>query len=97
MATKTINWTKPTCATPKIERVKNRNQFKITCETEGARIYYTTDGTTPRPNDWNQIYIDFYTYNTITKSVTVKAIAVKDGYNDSWVATEYIYYSSADK
>lgn len=97
VAIKTINWMKPTCATPVIERPFGKNYFRISCETEGASIFYTTDGTTPTPDDMikrlEQIYIPIATLNTLTKGENViKAIAVKEGYNNSSVATKYIYY-----
>jgi len=47
---------------------------KILCETEGAVIYYSTDGTSPRA-------LDVFRYNSefaITATTTIKAFAIKD-------------------
>ena len=55
----------------------------ITCPTENARIYYTLDGTTPTAESLR--------YTSIMKmagTCTVKAIAVRDNFNNSAVATE---------
>ena len=58
----------------------------ITCETEGATIYYTLDGTDPT--------VESAVYSTpiaIAETTTVKAFAVKEGMNDSEIATaEYV-------
>ncbi len=54
----------------------------IACTTEGATIYYTIDGTNPTANS--------ATYSTalaISETTTVKAIAMKQGMNDSEIAT----------
>lgn len=54
----------------------------ITCETAGADIYYTTDGSEPSTSSTK--------YNgaiNISKTTTIKAIAVKGGMTDSEVAT----------
>ena len=54
----------------------------ITCSTEGAKIYYTTDGSEPTASS-----TEYTAAISVTKAVTVKAIAVKDGMNDSAVAS----------
>ena len=53
----------------------------INCATQGATIYYTTDGTEPTANSTQ--YTDGFTLNANT---TVKAIAVKDG--EQWLPSE---------
>ncbi len=59
---------------------------KIICETEGAAIYYTIDGTDPVPGENGEKY-DEEKGVQIKDSVTIKAIAVKDGMNDSEIAS----------
>ena len=57
------------------EFVGNACDVMILCETEGAAIYYSANGTTPRPTD-------AYLYTgpfTISDTATIKAIAVLDG------------------
>lgn len=54
----------------------------IACETEGATIYYTTDGTDPTTE--SSVYSEAIAVNTTT---TIKAFAVKEGINDSDIAT----------
>lgn len=52
--------------------------FEITCTTDDATIYYTTDGTDPATKG------EAYTGKvTLTESATVKAIAMKEGWNNS--------------
>ncbi len=61
---------------------------KLTCETEDASVYYTTDGTEPSAKN-GTLYEDAITLNQTT---TIKAIAVKDGMEASdVVSATYIY------
>ena len=60
----------------------NMVEVTITCATEGATIHYTTNGTTPTPT--SPVYSQPL---QIVDDVTVKAIAMKDGYEDSDVAS----------
>ena len=57
-------------------------EVSIACETEGATIYYTVDGTDPTTS--SSVYSDVIAISTTT---TIKAYAVKDGMNDSDIAT----------
>ena len=77
-----------TVETPEISpasgAVASGTEVTITCSTDGASIYYTTDGKTPTSSST--------AYNpaskpTITAATTIKAIAVKDGLEDSEVAS----------
>ena len=54
----------------------------LSCKTPGAAIYYTVDGT--RPTKSSTLYIGPI---EVAKTMTIKAIAVKEGYADSAVAT----------
>lgn len=54
----------------------------ITCETEGAVIHYTTDGTEPTAD--SPVYSGPI---PVTESLTIKAVAVKDGLADSPVVS----------
>ena len=70
------------CTTPEISRNGTSNQIIISCATAGASIYYTTNGTMPTENNTQ------YTGPiTVSKNCTIKAIAVKDGYESSSVAS----------
>lgn len=57
-------------------------EVTLACETEGSAIYYTTDGNTPTVAEENLYSEPFTLYETST----VKAIAVKDGMENSAVA-----------
>ena len=57
-------------------------QVTIACATEGATIYYTVDGADPTAN--SLVYTEPFTVGTTT---TVKAIAVKEGMNNSDVTS----------
>ena len=81
---------KQTVATPEFSvasgAVDSGTSVTITCSTDGAKIYYTTDGNDPTAESTE--YSDAI---SITKAVTVKAIAVKSGMNDS--AVESVSYT----
>ena len=62
--------------------VAANTEVAISTITEGATIYYTTDGTNPTTS--SSVYS---TPITIDAAKTIKAIAVKDGYPDSDIAT----------
>ncbi len=63
----------------------------INCDTPGATIRYTTNGSTPSPTNGT-------TYNqpfTVNKTTTVKVIAYRNGFTDSQVVTaEYQFLES---
>ena len=63
--------------------VEEGTAVEITCATEGAAIYYTTDGTTPTAS--SAVYSGAITVN---KAMTIKAIAAKEGnYTNSEVVS----------
>jgi hypothetical protein len=70
---------------------------EITTETEGAAIYYTTDGSEPTPS--SNEYTEPISVAGDGTSVTVRAIAVLDGYTDSTVeqAAYSIDYGEVDE
>ena len=71
-----------TILAPTITRNGTTNDIVMTCATAGASIYYTTNGTTPTENNTQ------YTGPiTVSKNCTIKAIAVKEGFENSRVAT----------
>ena len=77
---------KGTVATPAFSlasgAVNSGTEVTITCATEGAKIYYTTDGTEPTASS-----TEYTAAISVTAAVTLKAIAVKSGMNDSAVAS----------
>ena len=72
--------------TPKIVpasgTVESGTEVTITCKTEGAEIHYTTDGTDPTAS--SPVYSSAI---TISRTTTVKAIAIKAGMDNSKIAT----------
>ena len=74
------------CATPAFSvaagEVDKGTTVSLSCDTDGATIYYTTNGTTPTTS--SSVYSSELTINT---AQTIKAIAVKDGYANSEVAS----------
>lgn len=76
-------------ATPDSSEVDSGDTVELSCDTTGATIYYTVDGSTP--DEESTKYTEAI---SITDDVTIKAIAVKDGMSDSEVAT--FTYTIAD-
>lgn len=64
------------------------NTVTMSCDTVGATIFYTDDGTTPTAESGTE-YTEAI---TITETTTFKAIAVLDGNADSNVVTEVCEY-----
>ena len=73
-----FNYVRPVVATPQITH--EGNTITITTSTEGATIYYTIDGTTPTSE--STVYSAPF---TTTENGTIKAIAIKEGYENSTV------------
>ncbi len=78
----------PTVATPTFSMASgtyyNEIDVEIACATEDATIYYTTDGS--EPSSESEVYTEAI---HIDSEMTIKAIAIKDGYTDSNVASAY--------
>ena len=69
-------------------------EIELSCETEGATIYYTLDGTCPCDNsDTRKVYDG--TPIVINESVTIKAMAVADDMSESDVV-EFMYIVNTD-
>ena len=84
---------KETVATPAItpnggELKYGNNTVSIACDTDGATIYYTIDGTEPTTSSTK--YTGAF---TLSSNATVKAIAVKSGWNNSSVASASFTYT----
>ena len=86
------NYGKGTTSTPVISYEADADNYKMTvsidCATEGAEIYYTTDGTTPSKS--STLYTESFELDVSAKK-TVKAIAYKADYNDSSVASKDLH------
>jgi hypothetical protein len=74
--------TKTPQSTPRGQAFTNNLTISLTCNTKGASIYYTTNGSTPTVN--SNLYLGEF---TLTATTIVKAIAVKDDMIDSYVMT----------
>ena len=84
---------KETVATPAFSiasgAVNSGTSVTISCATEDAKIYYTTDETEPTASS-----TEYTETISVTEAVTLKAIAIKDGMNDSAVASvSYTIYT----
>ena len=68
--------------TPAAGEYTAAQSVEIACATDGASIYYTTDGTDPTAA--SSAYTDAI---AVGEAMTIKAIAVKEGWTDSEIAT----------
>jgi len=82
----TVTDSRETCATPTFNpeagQVAANTKVAISCTTQGATIYYTTDGSAPTTS--SSVYS---AQITVAAAMTIKALAVKNGYKDSAVAS----------
>lgn len=81
-------------ATPEISgetSFKGSTSVTISCDTEGATIYYTTDGTDPTSES-----IEYTDAFTITKTTTVKAIAILGEEASSVATQEFVALPAVD-
>ena len=69
---------------PSNGNITTTDEISISCATEGASIYYTTDGSTP--SNTSTLYTSPFTLSE-SESTMVKAIAIKDGLENSEIAT----------
>lgn len=67
-------------------------EITLSCATEGASIYYTTDESEPSVRD----ELLYKSPILVNEPVTIKAMAVKDGYQNSAVATYAYTISQTD-
>ncbi|MCM3315314.1 endonuclease [Rummeliibacillus stabekisii] len=82
----------PVTPSVKAGAVAKGTELALTTPTDGATIYYTTDGTEPTKS--SKVYSKPI---TIQDKMTVKVFAVKDGLKDSPVASyEYTVFDSAE-
>lgn len=72
------------CEIPVVTINSTTKEVTITCSTEEVTIYYTTDGTDPSESSSRTIYKGSF---SVVNGVTVKAIAVKDGWIDSKIGS----------
>ena len=82
----TLNITMGTIEQPEISPESSVNAVgadpitcTITCATEDATIYYTTDGSDPKTSETRMVYTDAL---TISETTTIRAIAYSDNGND---------------
>ena len=85
----------PPTFTPSSVTFINSQEVALSCVTDGATIYYTTDGSTPTTSS-----TEYSAPFTVTSTTTVKAIAVKTNCTNSDVAsstyTKATIYTVAD-
>lgn len=71
----------PSASVSTSEKYTEEISVELSCATEGAKIYYTTDGSTPSAEN-GTLYTSAI---RVSKDTVIKAIAVKDGAVDSAV------------
>ena len=79
--------------TPSSQTIEDSISVTITCATEGADIYYTTNG--DDPTDTSTVYTGAFIVPKAT--TTVKAIAMMSGVANSSIATEIYTYVPENK
>lgn len=74
---------------PNITTISQDHKLRITCDTKGVTIYYTTDGTDPTTDSPNHFEIsEYYTPDVdVPQNGTYKFMAVKAGMNNSPIAS----------
>ncbi|MCR5357558.1 MAG: chitobiase/beta-hexosaminidase C-terminal domain-containing protein [Lachnospiraceae bacterium] len=80
----------PTASKSTGSQVTAGSGITLSCTTKGAEIYYTLNGSTPSKSSEKYTSPIQITKDMVDKTITLKAIAVADGYEDSDVA-EYQY------
>lgn len=82
---------------PKVNKVEISEEYlsgttnvKLSCSTEGAKIYYTLDGSTPT-KDSKRYY---NSYIQITEKTYIRAVAIKTGYKNSSIVKKKINVKS---
>lgn len=76
----TLNKVATPTVSPAAGAIDAGTQVSLSTTTTGAKILYTTDGTTPDMSS-----TEYTTPITVTAAVTIKAIAIADGYDPSEV------------
>ncbi len=88
----TYNPGKNYCETPGITRIAGTNKVQMTTRTEGAKIYFTSDGLNPTVNS------TLYTAEIeVTDNCTLKAMAADSLLYDSEVTTFVVDWFKADQ
>lgn len=66
--------------------VEKGEKITITTDTDGADIYYTTDGSNPKTSETRTLYKEPV---EITNGIDLQAYATKDGLEDSYVTSKH--------
>lgn len=75
----------PTISAP-AKTFLNSMTLKLECGTQDAKIFYTLDGSTPSASSRQ-----YYSPIQLTRTTTIKAIAMKDDFMPSNIETEHFY------